>query len=102
MGKFGKNQSDIESLRVQEHSGELLKTGDLVMYSVNWAYGCGYDSQKDGPILYGIVLKPDDSPIEALDDDRMYWVHWMGPDRVLKYAWSDLQPATDYLANSRD
>jgi len=104
MGKFGKNQSDIESLKAQEKSGELLKPGDLVMYSINWLYGCGYDSTKDGDISYGIVIKPDTGFIpEAEDDDAKYWVHWLSPvDRLLSYPWCDLQPVSDYLANSKD
>mgnify|MGYP003627165357 FL=1 len=101
MGKFGNNRSDIERLKALEKSGELLKTGDLVMYSINWVYGIGYNAQKDGPILHGIVLKPDTSRLEAEDDDRKYWVHWLGPNRVLSYPWCDLQLASDYLISSK-
>ena len=103
MGKFGKNRSDIESLKAQEKSGELLKTGELVMYSINWHYGCGYDSTKDGDILYGIVLSRDTEYVpEAVDDDAKYLVHWLAPvDQVLSYPWADLEPVSHYLANSK-
>ena len=49
-----------------------------------------------------IVLKPDTSRLEAEDDDRKYWVHWLGPNRALSYPWCDLQLASDYLINSKD
>tara|TARA_R100000315_G_scaffold22012_1_gene8081 strand:- start:218 stop:532 length:315 start_codon:yes stop_codon:yes gene_type:complete len=103
MGKFGKNQSDIESLKAQEKSGELLKPGELVMYSVNWVYGCGYDSTKDGRIAYGMIMGPDPKFIpEAEDDDQKYLVHWLAPiNKLLSYSWADLEPVSHYLANSK-
>ena len=103
MGKFGKNQSDIESLNALKKSGELLKPGELVMYSPVWNYGCGYDSAKDGDILYGIVVGRDTEYVpEAVDDDAKYLVHWLAPvERVLSYSWADLEPVSHYLANSK-
>lgn len=103
MGKFGNNQSNIESLKAKEKSGELLKPGELVIWSVNWAYGCGYDAAEDGEISYGIILKPDPNYLpEAEDDDQKYLVHWLAPiGRVLSYSWADLEPASHYLENSK-
>lgn len=102
MDKLRAAKDNLEGLIRKERSGELLKPGDLVVWSMNWHMGLGWDPEKDGPMIHGIILGLDteaDIDLEA-GDDRRYLVNWVVSGHTISYPWTDLEPHERLISNS--